>query len=156
MVLNYSKPGNFYWVPFSQWDQAKSLFDQYRDALVEIDTTPIAHRELGKGDVVVDRAARVEGPLVWREEAGNTVAFLNGTPRPKNAEVFRQVQQSFADNSTRFFVEHGISRLIVLRNDRGVHARDILEEGQSSGSQTSRMLLRSISSQGTPIPSQVQ
>ncbi|MBA3843428.1 MAG: hypothetical protein H0X39_12605 [Actinobacteria bacterium] len=152
IVLNYRRPGRFYWIPFSLWTEGISLADSLRDHSTRISTTPIAHREGGGGEVVVDRQAVIETPIIWRGNATYPTVFLNGEPLADSEKVFRDIQKSLARNQRRYYTAQSPTRLTLIRNDRGVHARDVLQEPMASGSTASRMLLRTISASGIAVP----
>lgn len=152
VVLNYKKPGNFYWLPFAMWQEGEELLQTLENQKLQISTTPIAHREKGTGEVIVDRELVLSAPAIWRTDTGLPCLFLNGEPVPESDALFRSLQKSLARNTTRWASAQALNRLTLIRNDRGVHARDILQEPIASGAQASRMMCRTISSKGEVVP----
>ena len=152
VVLNYKAPGSFYWLPFALWEEGETLLGELEEQVLKIGTTPIAHREKGTGDVIVDRELVLEVPAIWRTSAGLPCLFLNGEPVAESAALFQSLQKSLARNTSRWASAQALNRLTLIRNDRGVHARDILQQPIAHGAQASRMMCRTISSKGEMVP----
>lgn len=153
VVLNYDRPGRFHWLPFAWWDEAEKLLTEYAGRTLTIGTTPIAHRAAGTGGVVVDRQVTLEVPALWRSAAsGLPMVFLNGDAAEGSQGLFTDLQKSLARSRRRWVSAQAVHRITLIRNDRGVHARDVLEEPRAHGATHSRVMVRTISSRGEVVP----
>lgn len=151
MVIAYSRPGNFYWLPIAEWRELDRYFSELGyDKTFELKTTDSVYK-LSKDDIAVDGAGQVKCPLFIKNEHGKPSVFYNGQVIPQDNHekaLIEQMLVSLQENSSPIVIEQKCNRLLIMNNLLGLHARDIFEEPlYSSPEEYTRVFFRSVSSE---------
>jgi hypothetical protein len=156
LLINYQRPGNFHWIPFALWHALPSFAERFGwNVPYEVELTPSVYEKSG-----VDRAEprRVNVPIFSGSER-EPILFYNGSLTGEQAAsgealapLAACMRQSISSNPLRYSIPQRQRRLVVARNDRGFHARDVFEKPYSNCKYT-RSLLRSISRSGPVVAS---
>lgn len=153
--INYSRPGQFYWIPtthiedLSEHVKAIGFDDDFL-----FDLTPAIYGQ-SKSEIgnVVER--KVKTAIFKHDADGDIVTFMNGKFAGKGgdrhacADRLKNFQKAIATNPFRYAVNQQTRRMIVLNNAAGFHARDIFED-PIPGHEETRNYLRSVSSEAVP------
>lgn len=162
LFIGYRSPGNFLWIPIEAWVERKRWMDEFgEDAQATVETTPIVYEsdleEKKPGvDGLYQAALFPSVPHVGRG------LFMNGTIRQvRNAagavvhDGEQRLQQSLMRDPGRIALPQATGRLVLLRNDAGVHSRDIFT-GQTIFRGVTRLLLRIMSRGVTVVGQQME
>ena len=153
LLINYTKPGSLYWVPFSLWEE----FDVFAEKLgwdvpYHVELTPSLYAGHGNGREGMVR--HLDVPVFKRDENSGAVVFFNGKitgRRPFNGEdiepIITEMRQSISFNPVRYCIPQRERRLVLARNDRGFHARDMFENPRANCKYT-RSFIRAVSKRG--------
>ena len=154
LLIAYKKPGDFYWLPFSLWDE----FENYAESIgwnvpYTIELTPIVYP--GK-DSEVERLAQstVEAPIFFKEGSKKSM-FYNGelTARDNNIDIkniSESLRNSMQNNPYRYYVPQRTRRVIIMKNSAGAHSRDIFNLA-ITGTRYTRSFMRSVSLEGLRV-----
>src|SRR5690606_30343722 len=155
LLINYQRPENLFWVPFALWEELPRFAEQFGwDVPYEVELTPSVYEKGGAIGGAEPR--RVEVPIFSGSER-EPVVFFNGTlvgeqtkeGKPLVALAAR-MRQSISFNPVRYAIPQRQRRLVLARNDRGFHARDVFEKPHPNCKYT-RSLLRSVSRSGPVV-----
>ena len=162
LFIGYDRPGNFYWLPITHWTDRTRWVDALgAEARAVVDTTPMVYEsELGSGDLALQASGEFEVSLfpdiLGSVQPGPGV-FMNGTVRRvvdaagrSIADGAARLQASLMACPRRIALPQRAGRLILLRNDSGVHSRDIFTE-QTISKGVTRLLLRTMSREATTV-----
>jgi len=153
VLINYQKPGNLYWVPFSLWEQLDEFAERFGWAVpYQIELTPTVY---SRADAMRFHASRhVYVPIFSHAEDHEAVVFFDGRVtgrQPFNGEeiepLVAEMGQSISFNPVRYCIPQRQRRLVLARNDRGFHARDMLEKPYE-GCKYTRSFIRAVSECG--------
>lgn len=155
LLLNYRKPGNLYWVPFSLWEQMNEFAERLGWAVpYEVELTPTVYA--GKGVVGDHEHRRLSVPIFSRPDH-DPVVFFNGRVTGREPfsgteiePVIAQMKQSISLNPVRYYIPQRQRRLVLARNNRGFHARDMLEHPRP-GCKYTRSFIRAVSKHGPAV-----
>jgi hypothetical protein len=149
ILIEYNKPGNFYWAPFSLWPEK----DRYMQSIglgqrYKIMMTPsIYESDNGKLETVSPR--QVEAPIFVPDASFDYPMYLNGTVIEKigdanfDGRLIEDMKTSLSNSAPRFLVPQKARRIIFARNISGAHARDIFES-PNRGAPYTRIFMRSV------------
>lgn len=147
--IEYRKPGNLYWIPFSMWAER----DVYMQRIgvnrpYGIKVTPSVY-ETSDNSLEVVSPQHVTAPIFVATESFGTTMYLNGDVVSSgsgsyfDSSAIADLRCSLEANSKRFSVPQTTRRLIFLRNVLGAHARDVFDDPNPSALYT-RIFLRSV------------
>lgn len=147
--IEYQRPGNFYWLPFSLWSES----DVYKKRIgigrpYDIKLTPSVY-EIADGHLEVVSPMQVTVPIFVSTKSFATTLYLNGDIVPSavasefESRAIEDLRASLAANRVRFCVPQKTRRVIFVRNVFGAHARDIFE-GPNPDAPYTRIFLRSV------------
>jgi hypothetical protein len=149
IAISYEKPGSFYWIPFSLWEDKNKYMDllgignRYR-----ISVTPSVY-EFNGNDARSILDQYINAPIFVNDQAMRYPMYLNGivTARsdgePFDKQIVDNMKESLTKNRARFVVPQRTRRIIFARNIAGAHARDIFES-PIPGATFTRVFLRSV------------
>ncbi|MEA3117487.1 MAG: hypothetical protein QOI13_757, partial [Paraburkholderia sp.] len=144
--IEYRKPGNFYWVPFSMWAERDAYVKRVGlDRIYNIKVTPSVY-EIDENHLEIVSPQQVTAPIFVSTESFGVTIYLNGDviyDSDFDLSTIEDLRCSLAANGIRFSVPQKTRRLIFVRNVLGAHARDIFEEPNSDAPFT-RIFLRSV------------
>jgi hypothetical protein len=147
--IEYRKPGNFYWIPFSMWAERDAYVKRVGvDRPYNIKVTPSVY-EIDDNQLEMVSPQQVTAPIFVSTESFGITLYLNGDVISKSddsdfdSSAIEDLRCSLAANGIRFSVPQKTRRLIFVRNVLGAHARDIFEESNPDALFT-RIFLRSV------------
>ncbi len=147
--IEYRKPGNFYWIPFSMWGERDDYIKRIGvNRPYNIKVTPSVY-EIDENKLETVSPQRVTAPVFVSTESFGTTLYLNGdviSPGDDShfdSSAIEELRRSLSTNRMRFSVPQKTRRLIFVRNVLGAHARDIFEEPNLDALYT-RIFLRSV------------
>lgn len=147
--IEYQKPGNFYWLPFSLWSERDIYIKRIGiDRPYNIKVTPSVY-EIADGQLEVVSPKQVTVPIFVSTEPFETTLYLNGdvvssaATSDSESRAIEDLRASLSANRVRFSVPQKTRRIIFVRNVLGAHARDIFEE-PNPDAQYTRIFLRSV------------
>ena len=154
LLIAYKKTGNFYWLPFTLWNE----FESYAEAIgwntpYITELTPIVYP--GKdGEVENLGQSFVKAPIFFNE-GNNKSMFLNGeiTKRESDIDMKKLIdalKESMQKNPNRYYIPQKARRIILMKNSAGAHSRDIFND-YIPGTRYTRSFMRSISLEGDQI-----
>lgn len=153
LLINYRKPGSLYWVPFSLWERLDFFAEKLGwDVPYRIELTPSLYA--GDDNVLKGKAHYLDIPVFKRDVNSGAVVFFNGKitgRQPFNGEdiepIITEMRQSISLNPVRYCIPQRERRLVLARNDRGFHARDMFEDPHVNCKYT-RSFIRAVSKRG--------
>lgn len=150
LFIGYKKTGNFYFINHDMWDKFDELFYKAKELRFKFKPTPMVYENsLFKKSKQPDWS---HVPVFWQNQQGDKYAFYNGEMLSSDDNlILDEFQQTLMKNKTRLAVPQKLNRIIVFRNDKGFHSRDIFEEQQILDG-TTRLFLRAISDTSESIP----
>jgi len=132
LTINYQKPGDFHWVPFSLW-RDKAIFmkkigvgTNYR-----LKVTPSVYEVNGRLESPFP--TEVEVPIFLNSESLNFPLYLNGNVlgarnNPTfDLSIIEDLKRSLSHSDVLFSIPQKTRRMIVACNLKGAHARDVFE-----------------------------
>lgn len=149
VAIEYEQPGNFYWIPFSLWEEK----NRYMNLLgignrYEIALTPsIYERDDSNAQAVLHQHVQV--PIFVDNPKMSYPMYLNGTVTARadgeqfDEKIVQQLKASLTENRRRFTVPQKTRRVIFARNVVGAHARDVFESPRP-GANFTRVFMRSV------------
>lgn len=147
--IEYRRPGNFYWIPFSMWSERDVYIKRIGvNRPYSIKVTPSVY-EINDNQLEIVSPQHVTAPIFVSTESFGTTLYLNGDVSSQSddsdfdSNAIEDLRNSLAANSMRFSVPQKTRRLIFVRNVLGAHARDIFEEPNPDALYT-RVFLRSV------------
>jgi len=155
LLINYQRPGNLFWVPFALWEELPAFAEQFGwEVAHAVELTPSVYEKGGSLGGTEPR--RVDVPIFSGSER-EPVVFFNGTLVGEQtkagkplAALAARMRQSISSNPVRYAIPQRQRRLVLARNDRGFHARDVFEKPYPNCKYT-RSLLRSVSRSGRQV-----
>jgi hypothetical protein len=147
--IEYRKPGNFYWIPFSMWAERDAYMKRIGvNRPYDIKVTPSVY-EIDENRLEMVSPQQVTAPIFVSTESFGIPLYLNGDVISSSDDsafdpsAIEDLRDSLAANGMRFSVPQKTRRLIFVRNVLGAHARDIFEEPNPDALYT-RIFLRSV------------
>lgn len=149
IAIEYQQPGNFYWIPFSLWEQKNEyahrigIGDRYKIAV-----TPSVY-QIGIDELERVSPQHVNVPIFVDSARFDYPVYINGTviERSDQAEFDMQniisMKESLTKNPRRFAVPQKTRRIVFARNVAGAHARDVFQQPKEAASYT-RIFMRSV------------
>jgi hypothetical protein len=156
ILIAYQKPGEFHWVPFSQWEEMKKYADifgvgkKYKFKIV-----PNVYDSLNE-ELDIHGPSEIIAPMFTKKNNGELMMFMNGEVKADedgnkiDSDLVRDLKNSIGANPIRFSVEQKVKRLILLGNTQGCHARDVFEEPLDD-SKLTRAFIRSVDRNGIQL-----
>lgn len=154
LLIAYKKPGNFYWLPFTLWNE----FESYAEAIgwnvpYKTELTPIVYP--GKdGEVEKLAQSTVNAPIFFKNEKNKSM-FFNG--EISNSESIIDIKRlaeslkiSMQKNPHRYYIAQQPRRLTLMKNSAGAHSRDIFND-PIDGTRYTRSFMRSVSLEGDRV-----
>ena len=147
--IEYDKPGNFYWIPFSLWHEKQKYIDKIGIGnKYQISVTPSVY-ETKTGGIETVSPHYVRAPIFVDASAFDYPMYLNGTVIGRadstdfDVDIVQQMKKSLSLNPKRFAIPQKARRLIFAKNTTGAHARDIFESPNTKAEYT-RVFIRSV------------
>jgi hypothetical protein len=149
IAIEYQRPGNFYWIPFSLWEEKHEysrligIGDRYKIAV-----TPSVY-QIGVDELERVSPQHVNVPIFVDSANLDYPVYINGTviERSDRAEFDMQniidMKESLTKNPRRFAVPQKTRRIVFARNVAGAHARDVFQQPNEAASYT-RVFMRSV------------
>ncbi len=151
--IGYADPGNFYYIPFALWDDFPAMAKRgiaLGNFLVE--TLPFVYgSESAYLEKIVPKKFSVQSFGTTKD--GHRSAFLNGDwidhpdSSPKAAQLWMDMRRSLWECPNKIAVPQRLAQTLVMRNDLGVHGRDIFDKVKVTSGKT-RVFGRSLSGVG--------
>jgi hypothetical protein len=134
IVIEYKKPGNFYWVPFALWTEKKQFMDRIGiGKRYRIKVTPSVY-EFSKEKIENFSPLEIEAPIFVKNAEHDYPLYINGNvfgiceDDAFDPAVIDALKESISQNKIRYAVPQKSRRAIFACNLKGAHARDIFEE----------------------------
>ncbi len=149
IAIEYQQPGNFYWIPFSLWEEKSKFMKSVGIGnTYTISVTPSVY-ETDSGRLETVSPQYVQTPIFVDAPEFNYPLYLNGTVISRtdkqnfDKNIINQMKDSISMNRRRFAIPQKPRRIIFARNVVGAHARDIFQS-PNARAQYTRVLLRSV------------
>jgi hypothetical protein len=149
IVIEYKKPGNFYWVPFALWTEKQRFMDsvgvgrRYR-----VKVTPSVY-DFGGGKMEVVSPLEIDAPIFVENALHDYPLYINGNVLGASdggsfdPGLIDALKESISQNRIRYAVPQKSRRAIFACNLIGAHARDVFEE-PVQGVPYTRVFMRSV------------
>jgi len=148
IIIEYQKPGYFYWVPFSLWSERKLYMDRIGvGKRYRIRVTPSIYEVAG--EMTLFSPQEVEAPIFVSDAPLGNPLYINGNvvgakDDPEfDLTLIDDLKSSLSENVIRFAVPQKTRRVIFADNLKGAHARDVFE-GPLTGVPFTRLFMRSV------------
>ena len=156
LLINYQKPGNLYWVPFSLWEDFDAFADRFGWAVpYRVELTPTVYSNMKETTLLRPRS--VDVPIFSRVGENHPVVFFNGRVLGRQRfngeeidQLVAEMGQSISLNPVRYCIPQRQRRLVFARNTCGFHARDMLEK-PLEGCKYTRSFIRAVSACGPVV-----
>jgi hypothetical protein len=132
LTINYQKPGDFHWVPFSLWKDKTIFMKKIGVGLkYRVKVTPSVYDV--NGTLESPFSTEVEVPIFLNNESLNFPLYLNGNVLGAlndpafDLSIIDDLKKSISHNEIRFSIPQKTRRVIIACNLKGAHARDVFE-----------------------------
>lgn len=156
LLINYQKPGNLYWLPFSLWEEFDAYAERFGWAVpYRIELTPAVYSNADETIIFATRS--VQAPIFSRSNERQAIVFFNGRIVGRERfngqdidQLVAEMGQSISLNPVRYCIPQRQRRLVFARNTCGFHARDMLEKPYH-GCKYTRSFIRAVSASGAQV-----
>lgn len=161
LFFGYHSPGNFYWIPFSLWDDFDKFISEIGyGAMVTFETTPIVYEKNLTSDKESILRPKFSANLFNRRDDMD-VLFMNGTLLTltdsngfDKSGYLDLIRSSLLNSRKKIAIKQDLYCLKLFNNMRGVHARDIFRD-QFVFRGTTRLLMRFMSTEYLDVGTQI-
>ena len=156
IAIEYDKPGNFHWIPFSLWEEKKKytnligIGDSYTIAV-----TPSVY-QTDTDELETVSPQYIHAPIFVNTASSDYPMYINGTVigrsdrREFDLSIISEMKDSLSKNRIRFSIQQKTRRIIFARNVAGAHARDVFQL-PNMGSAYTRVFMRSVDHNGLEL-----
>jgi hypothetical protein len=157
IYMAYKKPGNFYWVPLSLWQDKDYYVNKVGIGCeFNIEITPIVYRNEQNKAIIQSSHRQITTPIIQEVANDNVYVFINGDVKSRadggeiDLSIIGALKASINSNPFRYVIGQKSRRSIFMNNSLGFHARDIFEE-PIEGTKITRSFIRSIDLEGITL-----
>lgn len=153
LFIGYEDPGNFYYINKNNCSQFNTSFLEGVHNKAHFRPTPIVYESDLKAHTINSKVKEwSKVTAFWEGESKERYALLNGDVVDSgNCTAISDLKDALLNSNSKMSVPQGLNRIIVFRNDKGYHSRDIFER-QYVFEGVTRMLLRSTSTEAISTP----
>ncbi|MFN3828198.1 MAG: hypothetical protein ACK4NR_11315 [Micavibrio sp.] len=153
LFIGYDRPGNFYYLNQEMWEDFDDFYERGKNQKFKFRPTPVVYEShIDKGAETSPMDAWYDVPVFWGDKSGQKYAFSNGELcDQKDTSIIAELKASLLNNKRKLAVPQSVNQVVVFRNDKGFHSRDIFKE-QRVFEGITRLFLRSVSEQAVDLP----